>query len=74
MPPVIASLSPMTFCEALLVALDLHGGKDFQMGLTKVFFRAGKLQFLDELTSSSQDTLSTIAGKVKKWLARYFSL
>jgi myosin heavy subunit len=29
-------LSRGTFCEAILVALDLHGGKDFQIGLTKV--------------------------------------
>jgi hypothetical protein len=36
MPKAIAELKPATFCEALLVALDLHGGRDFQMGLTKV--------------------------------------
>ncbi len=36
MPLVISKLKPITFCEAVLVALDLHGGKDFQMGLTKV--------------------------------------
>eukprot|EP01114_Cavostelium_apophysatum_P006700 TRINITY_DN1812_c0_g1_i1.p1 TRINITY_DN1812_c0_g1~~TRINITY_DN1812_c0_g1_i1.p1 ORF type:complete len:1611 (+),score=575.78 TRINITY_DN1812_c0_g1_i1:62-4894(+) len=70
MPLVISRLRPVTFCEALLVALDLHGGKDFQMGLTKVFFRAGKLQFLDELTSNSKDVMNGIIGKVKKWLAR----
>ena len=70
MPAELNKLNPRTFCEALLVALDLHGGKDFQMGLTKVFFRAGKLQFLDELTSSSQDTLTNIAGKVRQYLAR----
>lgn len=43
-------LKPNTFCEALLVALDLHGGRDFQMGLTKVFFRPGKLAVMDALT------------------------
>eukprot|EP01114_Cavostelium_apophysatum_P003447 TRINITY_DN1333_c0_g1_i2.p1 TRINITY_DN1333_c0_g1~~TRINITY_DN1333_c0_g1_i2.p1 ORF type:complete len:1215 (-),score=439.37 TRINITY_DN1333_c0_g1_i2:120-3764(-) len=69
MPPTLSKLKPVTFCEAVLVALDLHGGRDFQMGLTKVFFRAGKLQFLDELTSNSKDTISLIVGKVKKWLA-----
>jgi len=36
MPPLIAKLKPITFCEAILVALDLDGGRDFQMGLTKV--------------------------------------
>jgi len=69
MPLIIANLKPITFCEALLVALDLDGGKDFQMGLTKVFFRAGKLQFLDELTSNSKDTINNIVEKVRKWLA-----
>lgn len=46
-------------------------GRDFQMGLTKVFFRAGKLQFLDELTNNSKESMHAIVGKVKKWLARY---
>jgi len=70
MPPAIARLKPITFCEALLVALDLNGGKDFQMGLTKVFFRSGKLQFLDDLMSDSTDAITAVVGKVKKWLAR----
>lgn len=42
MPPIIAELKPAQFCEALLFALDLDR-KDFQLGLTKVFFRAGKV-------------------------------
>jgi myosin heavy subunit len=33
---LFSRLSPALFCEAVLVALDLHGGKDFQIGLTKV--------------------------------------
>ncbi|KJE91980.1 MYO6 protein, variant [Capsaspora owczarzaki ATCC 30864] len=70
MPPSIARLKPATFCEALLVALDLNGGRDFQMGLTKVFFRSGKLAFLDELLNGSGDAIGNIVGKVKKWLAR----
>jgi myosin-6 len=43
MPRQLLKLKPITFCEAILVALDLDGGRDFQMGLTKVFFRPGKL-------------------------------
>ena len=70
MPAVLAKLKPITFCEALLVALDLHGGKDFQMGLTKVFFRSGKLQFLDDLMSDNREAIEAVVGKVKKWLAR----
>jgi myosin heavy subunit len=70
MPYSIAKLKPNLFCEALLVALDLHGGRDFQMGLTKVFFSSGKLQFLDELTSTSQEIIQNIADKVRRWIAR----
>eukprot|EP01119_Soliformovum_irregulare_P017877 TRINITY_DN5376_c0_g1_i4.p1 TRINITY_DN5376_c0_g1~~TRINITY_DN5376_c0_g1_i4.p1 ORF type:complete len:1818 (+),score=627.39 TRINITY_DN5376_c0_g1_i4:113-5566(+) len=69
LPLAFANLKPIIFCEALLVALDLHGGKDFQMGLTKVFFKAGKLKFLDELTSTSKDDIDKVVGKVRKWLA-----
>lgn len=32
MPAMLRKLKPITFCEALLVALDLQGGKDFQIG------------------------------------------
>lgn len=35
MPAMLQNLKPVTFCEAVLVALDLDGGRDFQMGLTK---------------------------------------
>eukprot|EP00050_Salpingoeca_kvevrii_P012733 m.24471 g.24471 ORF g.24471 m.24471 type:complete len:1371 (-) comp4280_c0_seq1:120-4232(-) len=71
MPQMMAKLKPITFCEALLVALDLHGGKDFQMGLTKVFFRPGKLAFMDELTNSSSSAeFEAVVHKVRRWLAR----
>ncbi len=36
MPVALSKLKPVVFSEALLVALDLDGGRDFQMGLTKV--------------------------------------
>ena len=70
MPAMMTKLKPITFCEALLVALDLEGGRDFQVGLTKVFFRSGKLAFMDELTSGSKENVDAIVKKVRKWLAR----
>lgn len=70
MPAMLARLNPITFCEALLVALDLNGGSDFQMGLTKVFFRPGKLALLDQLTSATPENVDAIVRKVRKWLAR----
>ncbi len=41
------------------------------MGLTKVFFKAGKLKMLDDITNSSKAGIEKIAGKVRGWLARY---
>eukprot|EP00013_Stygamoeba_regulata_P023768 CAMPEP_0177647334 /NCGR_PEP_ID=MMETSP0447-20121125/10243_1 /TAXON_ID=0 /ORGANISM="Stygamoeba regulata, Strain BSH-02190019" /LENGTH=1221 /DNA_ID=CAMNT_0019149909 /DNA_START=85 /DNA_END=3750 /DNA_ORIENTATION=- len=70
MPKEISRLKPRTFCEALLVALDLEGGKDFQMGLSRVFFRAGKLAFMEDLMNGSMDDMFEVVGKVKAWLAR----
>ena len=51
MPRSIASLDSPSFCEILLMALGLDKA-DYQLGITKVFFRAGKLAFLDQLTGS----------------------
>ena len=42
MPRSIASLDSPSFCEILLMALGLDK-HDYQLGITKVFFRAGKL-------------------------------
>ena len=69
MPPVIANLPPPQFCEALLFALDLDRD-DFQLGLTKVFFRSGKMAFLDRLTASDESMADDIVLKVRRWLAR----
>eukprot|EP01104_Vermistella_antarctica_P010695 TRINITY_DN286_c1_g1_i1.p1 TRINITY_DN286_c1_g1~~TRINITY_DN286_c1_g1_i1.p1 ORF type:complete len:1217 (-),score=447.82 TRINITY_DN286_c1_g1_i1:89-3739(-) len=69
-PKEIASLKPAIFCEALLVCLDLVGGKDFQMGLSRVFFRAGQLAFMDDLIAGNPEQMANILGKVKLWLAR----
>eukprot|EP00051_Salpingoeca_urceolata_P000871 m.36831 g.36831 ORF g.36831 m.36831 type:complete len:1395 (+) comp11051_c0_seq2:57-4241(+) len=70
MPAMMQRLQPDVFSEALLVALDLHGGRDFQMGLTKIFFRPGKLAFMDQLTTSTGETNAVVVEKVRKWLAR----
>ena len=42
-----------------------------QLGITKVFFRAGKLAFLDALTGSEYKELAPdIANKVRIWLIK----
>jgi len=56
LPPLIANLDVRTFCEALIFAMGSNEN-DFQFGLTKVFFRAGKYALLDEITR--QDEFNT---------------
>ena len=48
MPDFVQKLEPDLFCEALALALEITS-KDFQLGRTKIFFRAGKGQVLEEL-------------------------
>jgi myosin heavy subunit len=70
MPRSIASLDSPSFCEILLMALGLDKA-DYQLGITKVFFRAGKLAFLDELTGSEYKELAPdIANRVRLWLIK----
>ena len=70
MPRSIAALDSPSFCEILLMALGLNK-EDYQLGITKVFFRAGKLAFLDELTGSEYKELApNIANKVRVWLIK----
>lgn len=70
MPKQIAALDSQAFCEVLLMALGLDKG-DYQLGITRVFFRAGKLAFLDSLRSSEYEELAPdIVNKVRVWLIR----
>ncbi|EOD09565.1 hypothetical protein EMIHUDRAFT_448407 [Emiliania huxleyi CCMP1516] len=70
MPKSIAMLDSPSFCEILLLALGLDKS-DYQLGITKVFFRAGKLAFLDDLTGSDYKELAPdIANKVRRWLIK----
>jgi hypothetical protein len=54
MPRSIALLdSKSSFCKILITALGLDEA-DYQLGITKVFFRAGNPALLDALTGSSE--------------------
>lgn len=55
LPPKLSKLDPRMFCKCLFRALGLDQ-HDFQFGLTKVFFRAGKFAEFDQVTMG---TLST---------------
>ena len=43
MPRAVAALDSCSFCEILLMALGLDKA-DYQLGITKVFFRAGEVR------------------------------
>eukprot|EP00002_Diphylleia_rotans_P010717 TRINITY_DN2126_c0_g1_i5.p1 TRINITY_DN2126_c0_g1~~TRINITY_DN2126_c0_g1_i5.p1 ORF type:complete len:1393 (+),score=341.23 TRINITY_DN2126_c0_g1_i5:43-4221(+) len=70
LPAELSSLDPVHFCEALLIALDVQRS-EFALGLTKLFFRSGKLAFLEDLRTKGQTELpKDIVRRVKVWLAR----
>ncbi len=67
LPPDLARLDPRLFCKALFKALGLDD-RDFQFGMTKVFFRPGKFAEFDQLMRSDPENLRILIAKVKKWL------
>ena len=69
MPSDLLRLDPRFFCKALFKALHLND-KDFQFGMTKVFFRPGKFAEFDQLMKSDPENLRRLLVKVKKWIIR----
>lgn len=69
LPPQIQKLDAKIFCEALIYALGCNY-QDFQFGLTKVFFRAGKYALLDQMTKADEELKATIVEKVRIWLIK----
>lgn len=67
LPPKLQALSPRTFCEALIFSLGSNAN-DFQFGLTKVFFRAGKYALLDEITRQDESMSKVLIAKVLRYL------
>ena len=67
LPPNLARLDSRLFCKALFKALGLND-KDFQFGMTKVFFRPGKFAEFDQMMKSDPENLRKLIEKVKKWL------
>eukprot|EP00004_Rigifila_ramosa_P024874 TRINITY_DN7311_c0_g1_i3.p1 TRINITY_DN7311_c0_g1~~TRINITY_DN7311_c0_g1_i3.p1 ORF type:complete len:1642 (-),score=466.43 TRINITY_DN7311_c0_g1_i3:61-4626(-) len=69
LPPEISRMDPPHFCEALLMALECDP-KDFALGLTLLFFRSGRLAFLEDLRGSGTQLPPNIVEKVRRWIAR----
>eukprot|EP00004_Rigifila_ramosa_P018132 TRINITY_DN447_c0_g1_i1.p1 TRINITY_DN447_c0_g1~~TRINITY_DN447_c0_g1_i1.p1 ORF type:complete len:2271 (-),score=688.57 TRINITY_DN447_c0_g1_i1:82-6540(-) len=70
MPKELHNYPPANFVEAILLALECDR-KDFQLGLTRVFFRSGKLAFLEELRGQGEAKIDpALVLKVKRFLSR----
>ena len=52
MPKILQGLPDREFVEGLLMALDIDP-EQFQLGLTRVFLKAGQLAFIDRLKNES---------------------
>ena len=67
MPEALQSLDSRSLCEALLHAIGVDKS-EYAIGVTQVWFKAGRLAFMDEVFRSPIDEIVT---KVRKWLARH---
>jgi myosin-6 len=67
-PAKFQKLPANLFCVALLSAFDL-GRADFLLGLTKAFFKSGKLAFVDSLMSGQKKLDAAFFAKMARLLA-----
>ena len=67
-PAKFQNLPANLFCVALLSAFDL-GRADFLLGLTKAFFKSGKLAFVDSLMSGQKKLDAAFFAKMARLLA-----
>ncbi len=64
-------VSRRNLCEAVLVAFGLGG--TYQLGLSKVFFRSGKQELLQEVlkrTSTAASLTPEVERKVRQWIVK----
>ena len=69
-PPRFQALPPAIFCVALLTAFDLTR-TDFLLGLTRAFFKSGKLAFVDALMSGAAKLEPSFFKKMARKLAAW---
>ena len=70
MPDFVQRLDPPMFCEALALALDIPSAS-FQLGRSKIFFKAGKGQVLEELAERDlSEVIPMLVEKIKQWEKR----
>uniref|UniRef100_A0A8R1DKC1 Myosin motor domain-containing protein n=1 Tax=Caenorhabditis japonica TaxID=281687 RepID=A0A8R1DKC1_CAEJA len=69
LPPNLARLDARLFSKCLFHALGLEQ-RDFQFGLTKVFFRAGKFVEFDMMMRQDAETMTQLIAKANGWLIK----
>ena len=71
MPDFVRKLEPPLFCEALALALEIPSN-DMALGRTKIFFKAGKGQVLEELAERDlSEVIPMLIEKIKMWEKRH---
>ncbi|CAI2349946.1 unnamed protein product [Caenorhabditis sp. 36 PRJEB53466] len=69
LPPNLARLDARLFSKCLFRALGLDQN-DYQFGLTKVFFAAGKFAEFDQMMRQDPETMMELIAKVNGWLIK----
>jgi len=68
--PRPVNLNIRDYCEAVLVAFGCER-EEYQLGLNKVFFKAGKREFLEDIFKRSDKPLSPeMEAKIRHWLVK----
>merc|ERR1712087_888360 len=68
--PLIKNMGPEAFSTALLIAFDVNE-EDYELGLTKIFFKPSKAAVLDTIMSQAGKPLSTEQNeKITKWVVQ----
>merc|ERR1712130_613543 len=66
--PLIKNMKPEAFSTSLLIAFDVKE-EDYELGLTKIFFKPSKAAVLDTIMSQAGKPLSTEQNdKITKWI------
>jgi hypothetical protein len=70
MPPFVQELPPNEFVEAIALAFGVQR-EDYQLGMYKIFMRAGKAAFLEELKDANLDEMvPVIVKKIEEFQKR----
>merc|ERR1712154_368328 len=68
--PLIKNMGPEAFSTALLIAFDVNE-EDYELGLTKIFFKPSKAAVLDTIMSQAGKPLSHEQNeKITKWVVQ----